>query len=164
MKNWKGVQTMIKCGQITSGDAETPTCGKDICCYACENREGCEDACTYYEDSPEKASECEDRIDEDTSLATMQTEAAAVIDSIAALTIQKKQLEDQEKEMRSKLMAAMEKYGVKSFENEKVKFTYVAPTTRTTIDSKALKADLPDVAAKYSKTSNVSASVKITVK
>lgn len=155
---------MIKCGQITSGEAATPTCGKDICCYQCEQREGCEDACGYYEDKPEKASECEDRIDEDTSLATMQTEAAAVITAIAALTIQKKQIEEQEKKMRQQLQAAMEKYGVKSFENETVKFTYVAPTTRTTIDSKSLKADLPDVAAKYSKTSPVSASVKITVK
>ena len=41
---------------------------------------------------------------------------------------------------------------------------YVAPTTRTTIDSKKLKADHPDIAEAYSKTSNVSASVRITVK
>ena len=94
----------------------------------------------------------------------MQTEAAGIIKSIAALTLQKKQIEEQEKAMRVQLMAAMEKYGVKSFENEDVKFTYVAATTRTTIDSTKLKKDLPDVAAKYSKTSNVSASVKITVK
>lgn len=155
---------MIKCGQITSGEVATPTCGKDICCFQCEQREGCEDACELYADTPEDASECDDAVNDETALATMQTEAAAVIDAIAALTVQKKQIEDQEKEMKSKLMAAMEKYGVKSFENKTVKFTYIAPTTRTTIDSKALKADLPDVAAKYSKTSNVSASVKITVK
>ena len=66
--------------------------------------------------------------------------------------------------MREKLREAMEKYGVKSFETPEIKFTYVAPTTRTSIDSTKLKKDLPDVAAKYSKTSKVSASVKITVK
>ena len=40
-----------------------------------------------------------------------------------ALTLQKKQIEEQEKAMRVQLMAAMEKYGVKSFENKDVKFT-----------------------------------------
>ena len=58
----------------------------------------------------------------------------------------------------------MEKYGVKKFETDEVTFTYVAPTTRNTIDSKALKAEQPDIAALYTKTSNVKASVKITVK
>ena len=82
----------------------------------------------------------------------------------AQIVITARRYEEQEKEMRVQLMAAMEKYGVKSFENEDVKFTYVAATTRTTIDSTKLKKELPDVAAKYSKTSNVSASVKITVK
>lgn len=145
---------MTKCRQAM----EDSLCRKSCCCLECEEREKCEDVCSNL--SPN----CKDAINEETALATMQTEAAAIIKSIAALTLQKKQIEEQEKEMRVQLMAAMEKYGVKSFENEDVKFTYVAATTRTTIDSTKLKKDLPDVAAKYSKTSNVSASVKITVK
>lgn len=145
---------MIKCKQAM----ESSACGKVCCCLECEERENCKDVCT------ELSADCEDAVNEENALVAMQTEAAAVITAIANLTLQKKKIEDQEKEMRVQLMAAMEKYGVKSFENEAVKFTYVAPTTRTTIDSKALKKDLPDVAAKYSKTSNVSASVKITVK
>lgn len=145
---------MIKCKQAM----ESSACGKVCCCLECEEREGCKDVCT------ELSPDCADAVKEENALATMQNEAAAVIKAIANLSVQKKQIEDQEKEMRSKLVAAMEKYGVKSFETPEVKFVYVAPTTRTTIDSKNLKADLPDVAAKYSKTSNVSASVKITVK
>ena len=66
--------------------------------------------------------------------------------------------------MRKALIAAMEKYGVKSFDTPEIKFVYVAPTKRTSIDSTKLKKELPDVAAKYSKTTPVSASVKITVK
>jgi hypothetical protein len=42
--------------------------------------------------------------------------------------------------------------------------TYVAPTTRTTIDSTKLKKDHPEIAEQYSKTSNVSASVRVTLK
>ena len=145
---------MIKCKQAM----ESSACGKVCCCLECEERESCKDVCT------ELSPDCEDAFSEETALATMQTEAAGIIKSIAALTLQKKKIEDQEKAMREQLKEVMEKYGVKSFESDTVKFTYVAPTTRTTIDSKALKKDLPDVAAKYSKTSNVSASVKITVK
>lgn len=137
---------------------EESACGKVCCCLECGERESCEDVCT------ELSPNCEDAFTEETALATMQTEAAAIIKGIAALTLQKKQLEEQEKEMRVQLMAAMEKYGVKSFENEDVKFTYVAATTRTTIDSAKLKKDLPEVAERYSKISKVSDSVKITVK
>ncbi len=145
---------MIKCKQAM----ENSTCGKDICCMECEKKGNCKDVCS------DLSPDCEDAVTEENSLAVMQTEAAAIIKGIANLTLQKKKIEDQEKAMREQLKAAMEKYGVKKFETPEVKFTYVAPTTRTTIDSKALKADLPDVAAKYSKTSNVSASVKIEVK
>lgn len=145
---------MIKCKQAM----ESSACDKVCCCLECEERESCKNVCN------ELSPDCEDAFNEETSLATMQTEAAAIIKGIAALTLQKKQIEEQEKEMRVQLMAAMEKYGVKSFETPEVKFVYVAPISRTTIDSTKLRKDLPDVAAKYSKTSNVSASVKITVK
>ena len=145
---------MIKCKQ----EMESSACGKVCCCLECEERENCKDVCT------ELSPDCEDAFSEETALATMQTEAAAIIKGIVTLTLQKKQIEDQEKAMREKLREAMEKYGVKSFETPEIKFTYVAPTIRTSIDSTKLKKDLPDVAAKYSKTSKVSASVKITMK
>ena len=93
---------MIKCKQAM----ESSACGKVCCCLECEERESCKDVCT------ELSPDCEDAFSEETALATMQTEAAAIIKSIATLTLQKKQIEDQEKEMRVQLMAAMEKYEV----------------------------------------------------
>ena len=74
------------------------------------------------------------------------------------------QSEEKEKEVRAALEAAMGQFGIKSFENDILKVTYVAPTKKTTIDSKALKKDHPDVYEKYAKTSDVKASVRITVK
>lgn len=145
---------MIKCKQAM----ESSACGKVCCCLECEERESCKDVCT------ELSPDCEDAFSEETTLATMQTEAAGIIKSIAALTLQKKQIEEQEKKMKEQLQKAMEKYGVKSFENETVKFTYVAPTVENRLDSKALKADLPEVAAKYTKQSPKAGYVKITVK
>lgn len=145
---------MIKCKQAMENSA----CGEVCCCLECEERESCKDVCT------ELSPDCEDAFSEETALATMQTEAAGIIKSIAALTLQKKQIEEQEKKMKEQLQKAMEKYGVKSFENETVKFTYVAPTVENRLDSKALKADLPEVAAKYTKQSPKAGYVKITAK
>lgn len=153
---------MMKCRQITSGEAATPTCGKNICCFYCDRKGSCEEACGDAKDG--LAQDCPDAFDEETALLTMKKDAAAVIKEIAALTIQKKKIEDQEKEMRAQLVKAMEQYGVKKFESDSVTFTYTAPTVRNSIDSAKLKKELPDVAAKYTKTSNVSASVKIEVK
>ena len=42
--------------------------------------------------------------------------------------------------------------------------TRIEPSTKTTIDSEKLRADLPEIAEKYSKTSNVKGYVKITVR
>lgn len=42
-----------------------------------------------------------------------------------------------------------------------VKATYVSPSTRTSIDSKKLKEEEPEIAKKFTKTSNVSASVRL---
>ena len=68
------------------------------------------------------------------------------------------------KKVQEDLKNNMEKYNVLGFEDEFIKVTYRKPTTRTTIDSKRLKEELPDVAEEYSKTSNVSSSVAIEVK
>ena len=151
---------MIKCRQITSGEATTPTCGQNICCFCCDRKDSCEEVCG----DADMAHDCPDAFDEEAALVTMKKDAAAVIKAIAALTIQKKKIEEQEKEMRAQLMKAMEQYGVKKFESDSVTFTYIALTVRNTIDSAKLKKEMPDVAAKYTKTSNVSASVKIEVK
>lgn len=145
---------MIKCKQAM----ESSACGKVCCCLECEEKETCKDVCT------ELSPDCEDAFNEKTALAVMQKQEAAVIKAIADLTVQKKKIEEQEKVMREKLVAAMEQYGVQSFSTEFVKFTYKKASTRNTIDSAKLKKDLPDIAAKYTKTSQVKASVAIEVK
>lgn len=42
-----------------------------------------------------------------------------------------------------------------------VKATYVSPSTRSTIDSKKLKEEEPELAKKFTKTSKVSASIRL---
>lgn len=127
------------------------------CCYFCDKKDTCNDVCQ------DIAKVCEEQVEE-TDLQVIQSAVPDVLKAITDITVQKKKLDEQEKVMKQKLQEAMETYGVKSFETPEVKFMYVAPTTRTTIDSKKLKADHPDIAEAYSKTSNVSASIRITVK
>ena len=149
---------MIKCKQAM----ESSACGKVCCCLECEEKETCKDVCSYMADAA--AGTCEDVVTEEAALATMKETVATTITAITELVKQKKKIEDQEKAMKEQLQKAMEKYGVKKFENAAVSFTYIAPTVSNTIDSKALKADLPDVAAKYTKPTPKAGYVKVTVK
>lgn len=55
----------------------------------------------------------------------------------------KKELADKEKEFKKELIKAMEETGIKSFENELFKITYIAPIKRqkTYVDEYQLKLD-----------------------
>lgn len=75
-----------------------------------------------------------------------------------------KEIEAQYKQMKDKLYELMMQHKVKSFETDNYRITLVLPTTSTSIDSKKLKEEMPEVAKKYSKVSNRKGSVKITEK
>jgi len=66
-------------------------------------------------------------------------------------------------EMRKAIKVAMRDNAAKKFENDIIAITYVAPTTRTSIDTKKLKEEKPDLWEEYSKTSPVKDSVRITI-
>ena len=152
---------MKKCSDVTS---EYTTCGKDICCRFCADRANCADACDATDDPCSSCYDDEAPTEDLAPLDAFKVTTGNAIKKIADLELAKKNIENDESALREQLLQAMETYGVKKFETDAVTFTYVAPTTRNTIDSKALKAEQPDIAALYTKTSNVKASVKITVK
>jgi predicted phage-related endonuclease len=66
-----------------------------------------------------------------------------------------------EKEIKQQLLIAMENNGIKKWSNDVFNAIYVAETQRTSIDTKRLKEELPDIAEEYSKTSNVKSSVRV---
>ena len=88
-------------------------------------------------------------------------EVEALIKSIEE---KKKKAEEQAKELMAELMKAMEANGVKSFENDLIRITYIAPSTRQSIDSAKLKKEQPAIYASYLKSSEVKASLRITLK
>ena len=94
-------------------------------------------------------------------LATVNAEISTKISqTIEAI----EKLEEVVKLFREAVLSEMQLKGIKKFDNGQISITYIEPTTRVSIDSKKLKEELPDVYSKYSKVSDVKASVKISKK
>ncbi|SHK38297.1 hypothetical protein SAMN02745163_03721 [Clostridium cavendishii DSM 21758] len=98
------------------------------------------------------------------AVPSLPIETMPVLKKLEELEIQSKNIKEQQEKLRVDLIKAMETHGVKKWDNEVMTVTYTAPTTKTSIDSKKLKEELPDVFAKYSKTSNVKSSIRIKLK
>ncbi len=88
----------------------------------------------------------------------------AIQGELKALDNRKKELEQQENELKQFLIEKMEATGVKSIDNDFFKITYVAATSRETIDSAKLKKERPEIASEYVKTTLVKPSIRITIK
>lgn len=134
----------------------------DICCATCGFKTNCGNCCDSQTMNDHQ--NCPDAEVITGELTAFQSAVPDTIKKITQLIQLKKQMDEQEKQLKQKLVEAMEIYGVKSFENELIKMTYVAPTTRSTIDSTRLKKDHPHLAQQYTKVSDVAASVRVTLK
>ena len=88
---------------------------------------------------------------------------AEVEAEVARLEIAVKAAQERQKELKQGLYDLMAEHDIKSWTGSKVKLTRVLPTTKTTLDSKALKAEMPDVFKKYSKESTAAGSLRITL-
>ena len=87
---------------------------------------------------------------------------AAVIEKIKDFKKAKAQIDLVEKELNKSLKEAMEKVGLKKFIVNGLCATIKDGTTRTTIDSKRLKEEAPDIYEEYSKTTPVASSITLT--
>lgn len=86
-----------------------------------------------------------------------------VVNKIVEFEKEKLKMDLIEKDLKEKLKEAMENNNVTKLEFGELKVSYRNASTRTTVDSKKLKEDLPDIYEEYSKTSNVSSSISISV-
>lgn len=84
--------------------------------------------------------------------------------AIAELQSKQQELQNKNEEIKEKIKTSMEENDVKKYENDYISITYVAPTTRTTVDSKLLKEKYEDIYNECSKVSDVKASIRIKVK
>jgi len=96
---------------------------------------------------------------------SVPAEVTTLADAIADMETKIKSMTAQRDELKEKILGLMRENNCDKVELDgRVLITRVAATTREALDGKALKADLPDVYAKYLKTSEVKESLKITVR
>ena len=101
-------------------------------------------------------------------IATLDNKYIAAMSNYALLEKTMKDLKEQQVQIKSYIEQAMDEHNIKSIDNEYLKITRVAPTTRTSIDLKAFEKEEPEEYAAlledYQKVTEVKASLRITVK
>lgn len=87
-----------------------------------------------------------------------------VVDTITSVENEIKRLKEMQDNYKEKLLMLMEEYDVLKIEIPELTITRKTATTRESLDSKALKEELPDIYDTYCKISNVKGSLTIKVK
>lgn len=102
------------------------------------------------------------------SVIPSQEETLATIeqceDILVALKKQMDEAEARKKAALAGITEGMEREGLYKIETPRIIITRVAPSETMTLDSKTLKAELPDVYARYARTSTRAGYTKITLK
>lgn len=86
------------------------------------------------------------------------------INTIVEIEKQIKDLKALQDSYKENLLKEMEENNVLKIDTEELSISYVAPSTRETLDSKKLKEDLPDIYDLYVKFTDVKSSLRIKVK
>lgn len=164
-----GKKVLDECEELEKVEEQTEEIYDNHCCKKCANADGY----SGYDEHFCKALnrriraeiyDCEHFIDDHTEIVTLDQKVPETIKALADLMERKKALEETEATIRQTLLNTMEEWGIKSFENDILKLTYVAASERKSIDTTKLKKEHPEIAEAYQKVSQVKASVKIEVK
>lgn len=124
--------------------------------YSFEREGGAEDARKAIEDW--KARQCP---------KMKETDIAAFVDAekeVVRLETMAKEIKKQQETLRRGLLELMEKYGQQSYNGELINIVRTSETTTTTLDAKALKAEMPDIYEKYARKSTRKGSITIKIK
>lgn len=92
--------------------------------------------------------------------------ANKIIEAIKGFENEKKEIEEQEKKLREKLLEAMEKYGQDKWSSPDgtLNVSYTPENEVSTFDTKKFKEEHSDLYFEYLKTSTRKASIRITIK
>lgn len=97
------------------------------------------------------------------ALIIQESQQLDVIEKAIVLQeLELKKMQDKQKTIKEKLIGAMKKYDVKSFNTDNFKITLVETTTRISFDSTRFKEEHPELYEDYKKISTVKDSLRIT--
>ncbi len=92
----------------------------------------------------------------------------SLFNALATIKEQKEQLEKEEKEIKECLCRRMDECGIAAVDNDYVRINYIPATESVSLDTKAFKADDPElyheIENRYNKRVKKKAYVRITVK
>lgn len=105
----------------------------------------------------------------DNELITMTEQGVALLSMDVATKIadferKVKEIKEAEEKLKDAIKAEMAEKNIIKLETSDLVINYVAPTTRESLDSKTLKAELPEIYDTYAKVSNVKDSIRVKVK
>lgn len=86
------------------------------------------------------------------------------VDTITTVENEIKKLKEMQDNYKEQLLKVMEENDILKIEIPELTITRKAPTTRETLDSKALKEDMPEIYDEYVKISDVKGSITIKLK
>ena len=94
---------------------------------------------------------------------------AAILDGTTAKHIAEfermaKEIKAKEDALKKAILEEMESKGIIKLDTDELTISYVAPTDRETLDTKALREELPDIYDTYVKISPVKSSIRIKLK
>lgn len=98
------------------------------------------------------------------AVPALPKETILVLNRLAEIEAQYKRMDEERDKLKADLLSAMEAYGVEKWENEAMAVSYIAPTTRNSVDSAKLKKSYPGIYEECVKTSNVKSSVRFKLK
>ncbi|MCI6278086.1 MAG: hypothetical protein MR639_15415 [Clostridium sp.] len=134
----------------------------------CPTHFGLKDTFQVPECTLAKCKECYDKalvgIEFKSEVPGLPKEVMPALLKLQELEIQSKAIKEESDKLKTNLLEAMEQHGISKWDNDVMTITYVAATTRTSVDSTKLKKELPEVFKEYTKTSNVKSSIRIKLK
>lgn len=107
--------------------------------------------------------EVEEILGQDVIFKEEQQKAITIEKALTNFKIQVKALEEQKKEINTKLLQKMQDNNIWKIELNGVTITRCKEYERKTIDNERLKNEMPDIAKLYEKTSNVGETIKIKI-
>lgn len=101
-------------------------------------------------------------------LTPFEQQHLQVFAQMQALLLQKKAIEEAETNLKEQLQKAMKEFGITSIDNDLVKITFVHESVSTTVDTKEVKKQEPDLweslLKDYPKTTTRAEHIRIQVK
>ncbi len=105
---------------------------------------------------------------QEAEIQEIETQYLAQMKDLARITMQRKELEAQEKAAKTQIKKAFQEYGIKSIDNEFIKITYIPSSKSVSLDTKKFKEAEPklfdELMQDYSKETTRSATIRFNVK